>query len=372
MERKSVLLAESELDKMVLPFWRQHRMYGESTAMIRRNDGRITAKLLFRPTRISEVRNNALDRVFVPGKDYIWDEKSAAIEWIAGSEIPFFTQNDLEGRDEDGNYILAWGDTQNGWQESAPWDALGRSRFQNALFTAGPFLYEKQISVTYEYDGAAAGFGTPFQGNRLPNTMRKFRNGEPVKLVFYGDSIFYGCDSSGLNNRPPFQPSFPYWVEQALSARYGSKIESLNPSVGGKESIWAKENAKTLVADCHPDFVFLGFGMNDGGKPGVDVAANLRAVLETVRAVNPACEFLIVVPMVANREAGFLSTQTEFSAAYSALAGDGVALADLFQEHLRILQYKDYVGCSGNNVNHPNDWLIRVYAMNLLSALIAF
>lgn len=279
----------------------------------------------------------------------------------------------MEGRDSEGNYIVEWGDTAHGWKEEEPCDSLGRSRFRNALFTAGPFLYEKQIAVTYEYDcEEASGFGTAFQGDRLPNTMRKFENGEPMKIVFYGDSIFVGCDSSGLNQRPPFQPSFPYWVERALSRKYGCRIESHNPSVGGKDSIWGKRHAGNWWQTCILDFVFIGFGMNDGGKTGQDTAENIRSILETVRAENPACEFLITVPMVANAESGFLSTQTQFSEAYARLAGEGVAIADLFREHEKILLRKDYAATSGNNVNHPNDWLIRVYAMNLLSAFIRY
>ncbi len=371
--RNHILQARNDLDEMVLPFWRQNMMYRESLAMIRRENGEITAKLLFRPRKILKVQNNALDRVFREGKDYLWDGESAELKWIAGSDISFFTKNDLEGRDSEGNYIVEWGDTAHGWKEEEPCDSLGRSRFRNALFTAGPFLYEKQIAVTYEYDcEEASGFGTAFQGDRLPNTMRKFENGEPMKIVFYGDSIFVGCDSSGLNQRPPFQPSFPYWVERALSRKYGCRIESHNPSVGGKDSIWGKEHARELVADLHPDFVFIGFGMNDGGKTGQDTAENIRSILETVRAENPACEFLITVPMVANAESGFLSTQTQFSEAYARLAGEGVAIADLFREHEKILLRKDYAATSGNNVNHPNDWLIRVYAMNLLSAFIRY
>lgn len=370
---KKPLYARSNLDKTVLPFWRQKRMYRESIAMIRREDGEITARTLFRPLKILEIRNNALNQVFESGKDYTWDGCSAEIKWIAGSKIPYFTQNDIAGRDAEGNQILAWGDEEHGWKEESPWDFLGRSRFNEALFTAGPFLYEKQIAITYEYDmGDAAGFGTAFQGERLPKLLEKFRNQEDIKITFYGDSIFFGCDSSSLNARPPFQPSFPYWVEKELTRRYRCKIELRNPSVGGKDTIWGKENAKELVADDHPDFVFIGFGMNDGGKTGQEAADNLRSIVETVRAQNPACEFLIVVPMVANVQSGFLSTQTQFSASYATLAGPGTALVDMYREHEKILQYKDYIAVSGNNVNHPNDWLIRVYAMNLLSALIPY
>ena len=61
--QKHILQARNDLDEMVLPFWRQNMMYRESLAMIRRENGEITAKLLFRPRKILEVRNNALDHV---------------------------------------------------------------------------------------------------------------------------------------------------------------------------------------------------------------------------------------------------------------------------------------------------------------------
>lgn len=349
-----------EESTLLLPFWKQNRMYQECVTMIRRANGEVTGKLLFRPRKILSVQNNALDREFVEGKDFLWDGESAELRWIEGSEIGYFTQNDLEGRDEAGEYF-----------KENEWDALGRSRFRNALFSVSPFYYKKQIAVTYEFEpGDFSVYGTPYQGERIPHMARKLRQKEDVRILFYGDSIFVGCDCSAIGNRPPMQQSFSHLVERELARKTGCRIEMLNPSEGGRDTIWGRENAARLAAAEHPDFVFIGFGMNDGGKTGEDAAASIRSIMETVRAENPACEFLIVVPMVANAESGFLSTQVQFSEAYAKLAGPGAALVDMFRIHEEILKHKDFSATSGNNINHPNDWLIRVYAMNLLSALL--
>jgi hypothetical protein len=38
-------------------------------------------------------------------------------------------------------------------------------------------------------------------------------------------------------------------------------------------------------------------------------------------------------------------------------------------EYLVFERGKHYVDLSSNNINHPNDFLIRLYAMNIISAL---
>ena len=48
---------------------------------------------------------------------------------------------------------------------------------------------------------------------------------------------------------------------------------------------------------------------------------------------------------------------------------DNCALVDFYAVHKSILQYKTFASTTGNNINHPNDWLIRVYAQNILEAI---
>jgi len=50
----------------------------------------------------------------------------------------------------------------------------------------------------------------------------------------------------------------------------------------------------------------------------------------------------------------------------------GVAFVDMFQLHKEILETKDFISTSGNNINHPNDWLARIYAANILCTLIDY
>ena len=131
----------TQLDKETTPFWKTNVMYNEAATFIVREDGSITAKLYFQPTAILSVKSNDLKTTFTEGVDYTWDKESNILTLPAGSSIPYFTQNDIHGKDADGNYIPDFG-------SSTPWDEQGRSRFGNALYCVGEFLYAKQIAVT--------------------------------------------------------------------------------------------------------------------------------------------------------------------------------------------------------------------------------
>ncbi len=355
----------SDIQKLTTPFWRMNTMDRESTTFIVRDDGTITAKLAFKPTRIIAVENNALNKTFEEGKDYTWDGETNTLVWLEGSSIPYFTKNDIEGKREDGTQL----------DQFPTWDELGRSRFGNQLYCVSAFLYEKQIAVTYEYEyGSWDGEVTEYQGDKLPTTMEKLRAGEEVTIFFFGDSIFTGCDSSAMYNRDPQQKSFPEFTKQVLSETYGARVKMYNPSVGGMQSDWGAAEIDKLVCDrAEPDLIFIGFGMNDafGGRQS---AKNVESMINTVRARYPKCEFVILSCMVPNAAAGFLTNQPSQPAAYKALADktEGVAFVNMYACHKKLLEEKDFISMSGNNINHPNDWLIRVYGMQILSALVEY
>ncbi len=345
-EKKSygeMLRYEMDFQKNAFPFWRTNVMYHESAVMLLREDGQISAKLLFTPLKIIEVRDVTQQKTYTEGKDYRWNEGTNTLCWLEGSEIPYFTENDLSGKNEDGTLVPAWGDIAAGWSQSNPWDALGRSRFGNALYCIGSFYYEKQIAVTYEYQyGGWQGSVTEYQGDYLPKTCAKLESGERLKLLFYGDSIFTGCDASKMYEREPKQEYFSILMKEALEEKYGNKVTLSNPSVGGMDSNWGAENAEMLAASSTPDLVVIGFGMNDGGKTGEAFLKNIRSIMDMVRASNPNCEFILVASMVPNEKSGFLLTQGEFPKALESLRGEGVAFVDMFAVHNDILKVKDY------------------------------
>jgi hypothetical protein len=51
-----------------------------------------------------------------------------------------------------------------------------------------------------------------------------------------------------------------------------------------------------------------------------------------------------------------------YLAALKSLESEKIAVADVWSMHAHILNTKRYCDISGNHVNHPNDFMVRVYA----------
>jgi len=124
-----------------------------------------------------------------------------------------------------------------------------------------------------------------------------------------------------------------------------------------------------------PDLVIIAFGMNDGTNKisPEQYAANISAMIEKVEAANTAAELILVAPMLANPDTYFAGNQAEYAAALQSIAATRagtIAVADLTAVHQQLLRYKNYADLTGNNVNHPNDFLIRCYAQVLLTTII--
>lgn len=101
----------------------------------------------------------------------------------------------------------------------------------------------------------------------FPFSREKLSKGDPVKAVYYGDSITYGWGSTALAevDRAPRCPGYCDLAMDYLESKYGSEISRVNLSKSGETSAWAKEYANyKKVCDENPDLVILAFGMNDG------------------------------------------------------------------------------------------------------------
>ena len=160
----------------------------------------------------------------------------------------------------------------------------------------------------------------------------------------------------------------PTWFEmvsQMLEQHYPkTRFSFRNPSLGGQTSQWGAEQA----ADCvgyGPDLCIVGFGMNDGTKriAPEDYLQNIETIMAVARQGNPDCEFVLIAPTIPNKEVGrFLGYQTDYLPMLQSLEGPGVAVADMTTFHQYLLTRKRFFDMSGNNVNHPNDFLARAYA----------
>ena len=336
------------------PYWTGSRTVNESVLPMRGEDGTIAPiSLLYPIEQVESVWNAELTQPYLPGRDYRVEGGKLVIP--EGSAIPVLNYADL--------YLSELLDA-NGFEAT-------KSGY--IYFSEGDFFHKAQLAVTYTHTAAWDGPVPAAQGTSLPRTLGKLEGGEPLTIVYYGDSITAGCNSSATVNAQPYAPRWTDMVTQRLSALYpNAAITAWNDAVGGKDSSWGAEHA-AQVAERRPDLVVIAFGLNDanqGARPGA-FEESIRAIMDTIRAANPDCEFILVSPMRSNAEAWDFRAEPldSYLRALREMTGEGVALADMTTLHTYMLTRKAFRDMTGNNVNHPNDFLARAYAQVLLRTM---
>ena len=275
-------------------------------------------------------------------------------------------------------------------------------------FSGSGTMGRYQVRVTYTH-GEGRGVLPPC-GGRYGRFLRLLEAGEDVTVFFHGDSITYGCDASLTHRLPPLQPSFPILFACALARIYGYSVRFVlpgaenayggpfpeaprgkrgtvtlvNTAVGG----WTSENGVNSL-DTHVapqvgaygcDLFVLGYGMNDGTRPPGETAANCEAVVRRVLSLRENASVMLVSTMLPNPDAlhGWNANQAVQEPALVRLSEklyeEGVACdtAKMTSVSAELLKRKKFIDITGNNINHPNDYLSRVYAVTLLQTLIGY
>ncbi len=339
------------------PLWDTDIVYEESILMVRDENGRAEAGLLFEPTEVLKVENLAKGEVYEEGRDYA----------VENGRIALTENSRIFAFEKDGLFP----------ENPAPGEAFPMPGGYS-LFREGMFFIDRQIAVTYRcVKGQWTGKKPRLADRELPRTFELLRAGKPFRMVLFGDSISAAANNTLDLNVPPYQPGFGEMLYDWLQDAYQSDIFYVNTAVGGKETRWAVEEADARVSAHEPDLVILAFGMNDGGKTVEDFVKNTREIIRKVREKKPECEFLLVAtslpnPILTDPKAKFWGYQEEHMAALSEIAKDteGVVVADIGGVHRYMQQRKRFIDMTSNNVNHPNDFFYRVHAQFLAGMLI--
>lgn len=355
---KEYVLDKYDLDTYMVPYWTGDTVYQESVMLLENEDGSMPEiPLLYEAKEILSVRPSNLKKEYEAGKDY--ELVDGKLHIPQGSGIPTV------------RYDFYYPDA-----ESDTAMKLNEKYGQGFIyFKEGLMLHDRQIAVTYTHEGAFDGEVPACKAENLPKTNEKLKNGEELKLCIYGDSISAGRNSSGREGGSPMAPMWPMMFAEYLKANYPkSAIVYDNPSVPGKKSAWGVENAEAEVG-YGPDLCVIGFGMNDGTS-NVDPKVfkiNIQKIMDAARKGNPDCEFVLLSTMLPNPEAAnFLGMQEHYLPVLRELETQGVVVADMTTYHKSLLAHKRYYDMTGNNVNHPNDFLARAYAQLLWQTVIGY
>jgi len=363
-------------EERIYPFWMQDTMYSEYVAFVETEDG-IYGNTLFVPSEIICVTDSGNQKEYIPDVDFKWIEGTNRIEWINGSSIPYFFEGAVNGKKSPFSDELVSTDPAHSDE--------GRWRIGNTLVCSGEFLYSRQFCVTYKYDTEQVDkqgiITTNYQGDKLIRTEKKLEKGEDLNILFYGDSIFVGCEASSMIGREPNMPILSELIRAELQRKTTGTVKMNNIAQGG----WTTQQGFDALcgnvggvdySDSYDgyDLLILSFGMNDIITPVENVKEAYENIISTIREKNPNIDVILVSSMCPNPDSGFYGNQQYFGAMLKSIADSDshIAFVDMFSVHSSILKYKSFVSTTGNGINHPNDWLIRVYGQNILSAVVDY
>jgi len=374
-----VYVKESELlfdfDEYMQPVWSGNTMYDESVTFTpNAKTGAIDpVPLLYKPTKILSLTSYDRLTEYTEGVDFVVSENG---------ELLLTENSTMVAWEYDTYYSTAQG------QSYAEWLALpGRYAGNSDYLT-------KQYYVTYEHEGEWSGSVPQYAGTSLSKTVQKLKSGENLRVLFYGDSITWGCDASGCADETlasgytpnyaksfsPFMPIYPKLVVRQLEKAYPkAHIEYMNNAVPGWASYHAQlaENLTERIHAPKADLVVIAFGMNDGDISTDTHYRYINYIMNAAREANPNVEFILVSTMLPNTETKFSQyNQILYEPVLERIATEnnntGVAVAKMTDMHIQLLSRKRFGDMVGSNgLNHPNDFLARVYAQVLSKLLIA-
>ena len=351
-------------DKYLIPYWKGNIVYNESLTFVTDPaTGKASAPLLFDAARILSVKDSSLKTTYREGVDYVYEDGRLVL--TEGSSIFCFDYSDL--------YFTA--------EKKGACFPLKKGGY--SLFQEGTYFHTKQVAVTYVHSEPWTGYKPAYQGSMLPKVISKLKNGEDVSIVYLGDSIVKGGNASGMFGAAPNMPIWTDMVTAALKKAYPTaNITAYSASENGATTAQALKNLRTLCSNQKPDLVIIGFGMNDGSDANIPperFQSNIQSIMETNDLLTgKSCDYLLLSTTLPNPEIvlGDASNQDKLAAklfelekAGTATTG-GVVVGDITAVHQYLLQSKRFIDMTANNVNHPNDFLVRAYAQLVCTMLI--
>jgi hypothetical protein len=325
-----------EINEIMRPLWETDSVFRETVLNVRSGDTFEESKLLFRPDRIVEVWSHSLDRRYQEGVDF--EMTAEGLRLLAGTRAPF-------GRPE----------------EMFPPQAFNRpGEATRPLLTGGNLLlseaYYKPRQLTVSYQSQSKTWNGPrlvAKPELLPRSTSMLQAGKPLKVIVTGDSVARGGSASGYGGSPPYQPSWSYLVAEYLEKNTGSRIDLTNA---------AGLFAPSFFVEAKPDLVVLESVSPAGLR-------FFRPIIEMLRREKLPTEIIILLPLQTNPRAIKTESYQEYLTVLHKMERPGLAVADAWTLHAEMLKRKSYMDMTGNNFNHPNDFLIRVIAQSVACLL---
>lgn len=348
-----------DLDRYILPVWQGDTVYFETVLFVGETD---SAPLLYPIKEIIGVYNYGLQIEYKHGVDY--EIRDGKIYRLKGGNMPYMPIDEYY-LEEQAQYAIGIVNRK----EKAP---EGKKFFS---FGEKDSYSKYQIAVSYRHDGKNHIESPKGKSDKLKNFITKLKKGK-ADVVFYGDSITTGCNMSGTpqgGETAPYAEKFSVMVCRALQEKFNAVVGHRNTAVGGWSTVEGLNAFDEKVTNLPSDLMVLGFGMNDGHAEPKDYLDRTEQMVKLFKEKNPDGEVVLIATTLPNTESDWVRNHPLFAAELYKLEQKYpfVAVADMTDMHQKLLNTgKRYRDMTGNNVNHPNDFLGRIYAQVILKTIL--
>lgn len=327
--------------------WEDEIIYNESVVLVESMDGVISSNLLYEPTEIISIRQQDLKREISIDNFSFEGRKIILKDGVKG--VPY-----IDSSLDHGDYLP---------------DGIKRSNAKDggsiiATTTDSGILVIKQIAVTYAHKDKWNGPQIKKQGDKLPKIHRLLDKKKDVNVIVYGDSIFYGCNSTAYLGMGPNLPTLANGIKKEINRRYESEVYLTNTSQGSTTSKWGLENVKTgCPAEYSPDLLFIGFGMNDGSAKvsTEDYVNNIKGIIDATKKENPDISIVVASTILPNINSAAFNNQELYQNPLQEMIDgyEDVAMVNYTSFSRTLWNYKNSYELLANNINHPTDFVIR-------------
>lgn len=349
------------LETALIPFWRSQNVYNETVTFKSLED---EATLLYAPTKIISVYDYYLETEYKQGEDFV----------VEGNKIRL-TQN---------TKINYW---KNYYNETPNSTLIMPTTDGKFIYASETEPNKHQISISYEHNDTWKGVVPQRQSAKIAKTLAKLKNGETVKIGVIGDSITYGRGSSGDFGYGSKTPRYATLVYRYLKAKYPTaNIVCENVAVGGTASAWGSTVDGIGNFTIKPDLFIVAFGMNDMYTSVETYYDNMNKIVAEARKINVNSEIVLVSSMLPNPEvmrydsANPAVVQTPYGGNIPLFEDElikisnentGIAVVPMTSVTTAIYATgKRFEDVNSNNLNHPNDYIHRIYAQTVLKVML--
>lgn len=354
------------------PYWYSREIYNETVTFIGEEG---SATLMYKPSEVRSVRNYGLTETYLEGKDYTIEGNK--IYRLKGSAMPYWEPEEYFSKQPNDPNIVVKAD-------SSKLDfALEGERY--LYYGEYDTFTKKQVAITYRHDDVYKGPVPQAQTEKLTYLLDKLENRNSVKIMVYGDSVATGCNASGTEFGgfiAPYMPNAYNIVEAYLEKAYGTEIVVDNKAVGGWKLSQCLNEYDTRIKGQDIDLMILRIGGNDNITDEYSYKDYLQKLIGKFFSDYPKSNLIIQTPELPNQQAGIQVNNITWT---GNIAQIDDWTRNVVREHEKegqiaiadVQAFTNWVESTGkktrdwlsNNVNHANDFMIRVYAQIILKTI---